>query len=164
MTVAAVTNLQPGERAEQTRAAKGPSSAPASDTAGVKASVSPSFAATVDAAARTGAVAPTTAQASDPRFFHQTSRSGELEPLQKFESFVLRSFIENMMPSEDTAFFGTGTAGKIWKSMLAERIGDEMAASGGIGIADMLAKHGRTAAPEIPAAEGPVVQLDKPGA
>lgn len=164
MTVAAVTTAPPAERTERTRVASGAPSASAPDTAGASASPTPSFAATVAAAARTGAVAPDTAQASDPRFFHQTSRSGELEPLQKFESFVLRSFIENMMPSEDTAFFGTGTAGKIWKSMLAERIGDEMAASGGIGIADMLAKHGRTAAPEIPASEAPAIHLDKPGA
>ena len=73
------------------------------------------------------------------RFFHQSSRSAELKPLQRFESFVLRSFVENMMPKDNTSFFGSGTAGEIWKSMLAEKIGDEMAAGGGIGIADMLA-------------------------
>ncbi|WP_062217391.1 rod-binding protein [Aureimonas sp. D3] len=75
------------------------------------------------------------------RFFHQSSHSGELKPLQKFESFFLRNFVETMLPQKDTSFFGSGTAGQIWKSMLAERIGDEMAASGGIGIADMLAKR-----------------------
>ncbi|ALN74133.1 rod-binding protein [Aureimonas sp. AU20] len=75
------------------------------------------------------------------RFHHQTSHSGQLEPLQRFESFVLRSFVESMLPQQNTSFFGTGTAGQIWKSMLAERIGDEMAASGGIGIADMLEKR-----------------------
>lgn len=158
MTVAAVSNAPPSERP---RAARDTPSTP-EPAAATKTTLTPSFSATVDAAARTGAVAPATAQDSDPRFFHQTSRSGELEPLQKFESFVLRSFIESMMPSEDTAFFGTGTAGKIWKSMLAERIGDEMAASGGIGIADMLAKQGRAAAPEIPAPEGPAIRLDEP--
>ncbi|RIY01877.1 flagellar biosynthesis protein FlgJ [Aureimonas flava] len=79
----------------------------------------------------------------DVHFRHQTSRSGELHPLQKFESFVLRSFIENMLPSQNTSFFGTGTAGNIWRSMLAERIGDEMAKSGGIGIAKMLEEEGR---------------------
>lgn len=84
---------------------------------------------------------------SDVDFHHQTSRSGELRPLQKFESFVLRSFIENMLPSQNTAFFGTGTAGNIWRSMLAERIGDEMASAGGVGIARMLEKDGR-AGPE----------------
>lgn len=73
--------------------------------------------------------------------FHQTSKSGELKPLQKFESFVLQTFVENMLPSENSSFFGEGTAGKIWKSMLAERIGEEMARAGGIGIADMLKKE-----------------------
>jgi len=69
---------------------------------------------------------------------HQSSRSAQLKPEQAFESFVLRSFIEEMLPKENTAVFGGGTAGNIWRSMLAERIADEMAASGGIGIADTI--------------------------
>jgi hypothetical protein len=73
---------------------------------------------------------------------YRGSRSGTLPPSQQFESFVLRTFVESMLPQDDSTYFGTGTAGKIWKSMLAERIGDEMAKSGGIGIADMIDKHG----------------------
>ncbi len=88
----------------------------------------------------------------DTRFHHQSSRSAELRPLQKFESFVLRSFVESMLPSENTSFFGTGTAGNIWRSMLAEHIGDEMASAGGVGIAKMLEENGRG---EIPGSEGP---------
>ena len=76
---------------------------------------------------------------------YRGSRSGALPPSQQFESFVLRSFVESMLPKEETSYFGTGTAGKIWKSMLAERIGDEMAKSGGIGIADMIDKRNSTA-------------------
>lgn len=68
------------------------------------------------------------------------AQHGTTEPLQAFEGFVLRTFVEAMLPKENTAFFGSGTAGDIWRSMLAERIGDEIAASGGIGIADILAK------------------------
>lgn len=86
----------------------------------------------------------------DVGFRHQTSRSAELRPLQKFEGFVLRSFIESMLPSQNTSFFGTGTAGNIWRSMLAERIGDEMAKAGGVGIAEMLEKEGR-GVPSAPA-------------
>ena len=73
---------------------------------------------------------------------YRGSRSGTLPPSQQFESFVLRTFVESMLPQDDSTYFGTGTAGKIWKSMLAERIGDEMAKSGGIGIADMIDKRG----------------------
>ncbi len=80
--------------------------------------------------------------AAGPAFYHQSSRSAELRPLQKFEGFVLRNFIESMLPSQNTSFFGTGTAGNIWRSMLAERIGDEMAKAGGVGIAEMLEDKG----------------------
>ncbi|MCW4113723.1 rod-binding protein [Aurantimonas sp. MSK8Z-1] len=67
--------------------------------------------------------------------------SRTVSPYQKFEGFVLRTFIEDMLPSSETSsFFGTGTAGNIWRSMLAEQMGDELARSGGIGIADMLEK------------------------
>ncbi len=61
-------------------------------------------------------------------------------PLEQFEGFVLRSFVESMLPSGDSEFFGKGTAGDIWRSMLAEQIGNEIAKGGGIGIADTIAK------------------------
>ena len=76
---------------------------------------------------------------------HRGSKSGVLSPVQQFESFVLRSFVESMLPEDNGSFFGTGTAGQIWKSMLAERIGDEMAKDGGIGIADLIGKRGAKA-------------------
>ena len=55
--------------------------------------------------------------------------------LEQFEGFVLRSFVESMLPSTDSTYFGKGTAGSVWRSMLAEQIGDELAKNGGIGIA-----------------------------
>ena len=60
-------------------------------------------------------------------------------PLEKFEGFVLRSFVENMLPSSESSYFGKGTAGEVWRSMLAEQIGNEMAKNGGIGIATSIA-------------------------
>jgi peptidoglycan hydrolase FlgJ len=94
------------------------------------------FAAAMNEVGATTSAAPDTSVA----FRHQTSRSGELKPEQAFESFVLRSFIEEMLPKENTAVFGSGTAGNIWRSMLAERIADEMAAGGGIGIAKTISR------------------------
>jgi flagellar protein FlgJ len=78
-------------------------------------------------------------------YVYRGSKSGVMSPTQQFESFVLRSFVESMLPQENSEYFGTGTAGKIWKSMLAERIGDEMAKDGGIGIAEMLGERGSKA-------------------
>lgn len=65
-------------------------------------------------------------------------RADGSDPYRKFEAFVLQNFIETMLPDNAEAVFGTGTAGRIWKSMLAEKMGEQVAAAGGIGIADML--------------------------
>ncbi len=100
------------------------------------------------------------------------SKTGELTPAQQFEGFVLQSFVEHMLPKEDSTYFGEGTAGAIWRSMLAERIGAEMAESGGIGVAEMIEKRdaqGGTvakakAALERDAAAAQGAALSKPGA
>ncbi|WP_416186596.1 rod-binding protein [Fulvimarina uroteuthidis] len=70
----------------------------------------------------------------------------ELSPMQQFEAFALRSFVESMLPSEATNFFGAGTAGNIWRSMMAEQLGNQLARGGGIGIADMISSDRGVAA------------------
>lgn len=130
-----------------------PSASPA-----VKAEGAALFQASLAASAGRGATeGEPAASAESISAVYRGSRSGELSTVQKFEGFVLRSFVESMLPSDNSSFFGTGTAGKIWKSMLAERIGDEMAGAGGIGIADMIAKHG----PKAAAVEGAVNDMAK---
>lgn len=59
---------------------------------------------------------------------------------RKFEAFVLQMFVETMLPQNANEIFGKGTAGTIWRSMMAEQLGNEMAKGGGIGIAKQLAK------------------------
>lgn len=61
---------------------------------------------------------------------------------QKFESFVLQSFIQELMPETQESVFGSGIAGDFWKSMMAEKIADQVAARGSIGIADYVRKEG----------------------
>lgn len=78
-------------------------------------------------------------------------------PAQQFEAFVLQTFVESMLPQGASAVYGKGNAGAIWKSMLAEQLGAQLAKAGGIGIARMIdAAHpeaGRApAAARIPAA------------
>jgi peptidoglycan hydrolase FlgJ len=63
------------------------------------------------------------------------------KPNERFEAFVLQTFIQSMLPRDSEALFGAGTAGEIWKSMLAEGLGAQLARTGGIGIARMLAEH-----------------------
>jgi hypothetical protein len=59
---------------------------------------------------------------------------------RKFEAFILQMFVESMLPKGTEDLYGKGTAGTVWRSMLAEQIGNEMAKGNGIGIAKQLAK------------------------
>lgn len=69
---------------------------------------------------------------------------------QNFEAMVLSSFVETMLPQNSEATFGSGSAGQIWRSMLAQQIATQLADSGGIGIADRLeaAATRKTLAPD----------------
>jgi len=57
---------------------------------------------------------------------------------QEFEAYILQTFVESMLPKEAESTYGKGTAGSIWKSMLAEQIGAQISRAGGIGIAKSL--------------------------
>ncbi|MCB1503845.1 MAG: hypothetical protein KDJ47_02620 [Hyphomicrobiaceae bacterium] len=47
-----------------------------------------------------------------------------------FEAFVMQNMLGAMMPDETTKLFGTGSAGRMWKSILVEKIADQIARSG----------------------------------
>lgn len=68
------------------------------------------------------------------------------ESHRKFEAMVLQNFVKSMLPAESEKIYGKGTAGEIWRGMMAEQIGDVIAKSGGIGIAESLAKNSGTGA------------------
>ena len=72
--------------------------------------------------------------------------SGEV--YRKFEAYILQTFVEAMLPKESEEVFGKGTAGGIWKSMLAEQLGSQLAKGKGIGIASQLAA-GQPAGPDV---------------
>lgn len=84
------------------------------------------------------AVAPNAARAAGPI----VNTPG---PYVQFEAFVLQNFIQSIMPQQASAVFGEGTAGEVWKSMLAEKIALQVAEAGGVGIAKMIAPNGRAA-------------------
>ena len=70
------------------------------------------------------------------------------DPAQKFEAFVLQSFIQEMMPETQESVFGSGVSGDFWKSMMAEKIAEQVAERGGLGIADTIrAGHVASARP-----------------
>ncbi len=72
--------------------------------------------------------------------------SGEV--YRKFEAFILQTFVETMLPKDSEEVFGKGTAGGVWKSMLAEQLGNQLAKGNGIGIAKQLA-IAHPAAPDV---------------
>lgn len=76
-----------------------------------------------------------------------TPASKQAEAFRQFESFILQSFIETMLPKNAESVFGSGTAGGIWKSMLAEKLADQISRSGGIGIAQKIAGPQVTSVP-----------------
>ncbi|MGF0537356.1 rod-binding protein [Agrobacterium sp. ES01] len=57
---------------------------------------------------------------------------------QQFESVVLQTFVKEMMPDDTESVYGKGNSGEIWKSMMAEQIGEVMSKNGGIGIAEQM--------------------------
>lgn len=56
----------------------------------------------------------------------------------KLESVLLGEFISEMLPKDTPSAYGQGYAGDMWRSMLAERVADQIAASGRLGIASRL--------------------------
>jgi Rod binding domain-containing protein len=67
------------------------------------------------------------------------------EAYRGFEAMALSTMIEAAMPDESSVIFGKGTAGSVWKSMLAQQLGEQMAKAGGIGIAAQLARGAQAA-------------------
>ena len=78
-----------------------------------------------------------------------------LDAYGQFEAFVLQSFLQSMLPQNATNVFGKGSAGEFWRSMLAERMGEELARSGQVGIARRLATAHNQAQPAAEPADSP---------
>jgi Rod binding domain-containing protein len=83
---------------------------------------------------------------------------GNSDNYRQFEAMVLSSFVQSMMPAKASNVFGSGTAGEVWRSMLSEKIANEVSKVGGIGIAHRVAESvARTsaAADNLPAPPPP---------
>ncbi len=67
-----------------------------------------------------------------------TAGDRRAKALESFEAMVLGTFVGSMLPEGAEDVYGSGTAGDVWKSMLSDQLGKQMAKAGGIGIADRL--------------------------
>lgn len=100
-----------------------------------------------DAAAGSGGFASTLAEFSPsltPYGYHNPSATaGAPEtPAHKaavgLESVLLKNFVDQMLPKDAAGVFGAGVAGDVWKSMLSEKIANEVAKSGALKLAERL--------------------------
>jgi flagellar protein FlgJ len=83
-------------------------------------------------------------QAADPASATEITQTGQgkLKDVgQQFEAMFLRQMLEECMPKDSQALFGEGTAGTVWRSMLADSMATTLSKSGTIGIAQMIMKH-----------------------
>ena len=56
----------------------------------------------------------------------------------EFEASILKTFVDAILPKDETDVYGQGSAGDIWKSMLADQIAKQIARSGAFGISKQL--------------------------
>ncbi|WP_158816257.1 rod-binding protein [Methylocapsa sp. S129] len=56
----------------------------------------------------------------------------------EFEASILKTFVDAILPKDESDVYGQGTAGDIWKSMLADQIARQIAKSGAFGISKRL--------------------------
>ncbi|MGF1624990.1 MAG: rod-binding protein [Alphaproteobacteria bacterium] len=63
--------------------------------------------------------------------------AGAAKAAQEFEAFVIGEFVDVMFQGiEEDPMFGGGSGGQMFKSLLHREYANEIAASGGFGIAD----------------------------
>ena len=56
----------------------------------------------------------------------------------EFEASILKTFVDAILPKNETDVYGQGSAGDIWKSMLADQIARQIAKSGAFGVSKRL--------------------------
>jgi peptidoglycan hydrolase FlgJ len=60
--------------------------------------------------------------------------ASENEAKRGLETLVAKMMVETMLPKEGESTFGKGTAGGVWRSMLADRLASELTRGKGLGI------------------------------
>jgi peptidoglycan hydrolase FlgJ len=99
------------------------------------------FTADLDRAATPSATTAPLAYAADARSRLAEAQGGPDKTRQaktQFEAMMLNSFVNELLPKDTGEVFGQGTAGDMWRSMLAEQVSTQIAKSGKLGLAKRL--------------------------
>jgi len=68
--------------------------------------------------------------------------TGDAKTVQKdFQAVVLTTMIEAMLPQDAQSVFGSGTAGSVWRSMLADKLAHQLAERDVLGLGGTLERH-----------------------
>ncbi len=67
--------------------------------------------------------------------------AADASALTRFEAVVLQTFIAEMLPQDGDSVYGAGLSGDMWKSMLSEKIAEQVASNGGLGIAERIGEQ-----------------------
>lgn len=59
---------------------------------------------------------------------------------KKFEAFLLQTWLEVLLPGTDGGAYGHDNAGGVWRSLMAEQLGDQLAKNDSMGIGRLLAQ------------------------
>jgi flagellar protein FlgJ len=88
-------------------------------------------------------VSPTLLQPTDTASAAELAKRGQIqETAQKFEGQFLSIMLQQMFEGVDTAApFGGGDGEKMFRSFMTEAMGKQIAKSGGLGIADTVARE-----------------------
>jgi hypothetical protein len=82
---------------------------------------------------------PARARAGAEKLMATANLDARPKAYEQLEAFFLGQVMETMLPREEGGVFGAGTAGGIWRSMLAQELGSDLAENGGLGVAAMIA-------------------------
>lgn len=103
------------------------------------------------------------AQMRNESLVRQSQTSPAKNAMQQFEGAFIKNFIETMQPSKTASLYGTGTAGSVWQSFMADAVSQKISEAGGVGIAKTLESRFVSEAPAaVPVSTSPQSILSAP--
>lgn len=74
-------------------------------------------------------------RSSSPLNNSSSDRNEAASVFMKFEAFILQTWLEILLPKVDGGAYGDDQAGGVWRSLMAEQFGEQLAKTGALGLA-----------------------------